>query len=169
MPNDGFAPNLTKLERNYEILSELHREDASRTYLARHIGLNRDVTITVVGAGLDDVALSHLASDARLLATIRHRNIIPIVEGIWLDGRTFAVVRARVRGSRLDQMIEKTGPVPIGQVATTIQSVRDAISWARENGIVHRRVTPSSVTVPARQSTRGSDARAGVARARRDS
>jgi len=146
MPNDGFAPNLTKLERNYEILSELHREDASRTYLARHIGLNRDVTITVVGAGLDDVALSHLASDARLLATIRHRNIIPIVEGIWLDGRTFAVVRARVRGSRLDQMIEKTGPVPIGQVATTIQSVRDAISWARENGIVHRRVTPSSVT-----------------------
>jgi uncharacterized protein YecT (DUF1311 family) len=146
MPNDEFAPNLTKLERNYEILSELHREGASRTYLARHLGLNRDVTITVVGAGIDDVTLSHLASDARLLATMRHRNIIPIVEGIWLDGHTFAVVRARVRGSRLDHMIEKTGPIPIGQVATTIQSVRDAISWARENGIVHRRVTPSSVT-----------------------
>ena len=92
------------------------------------------------------MTLSHLASDARLLATMRHRNIIPIVEGIWLDGHTFAVVRARVRGSRLDQMIEKTGPIPIGQVATTIQSVYEAVSWARENGIVHRRVTPSSVT-----------------------
>ena len=56
------------------------------------------MTITVVGAGDNDAALPHLASDARLLTAMRHPNIIPVIEGIWLDARTFAVVRARVRG-----------------------------------------------------------------------
>jgi hypothetical protein len=62
MPNDEFAPNLTKLGRTYQILTELDREGASRKYLARHLGLNRDVTITVVGGGDNDAALPHLAS-----------------------------------------------------------------------------------------------------------
>jgi uncharacterized protein YecT (DUF1311 family) len=146
MPNDEFAPNLNKLDRNYQILTELHRDGVSRTYLARHLGVNRDVTITVVGAGdTNDAALPHLASDARLLTAMRHPNIVPVIEGIWLDARTFAVVRARIRGSRVDQLIGKNGALPVGQVATTIQTVHDALSWARNNGIVHRRVTPSSV------------------------
>ena len=68
-----------------------------------------------------------------------------MIEGIWLDGQTFAVVRARVRGTRLDQLIGKTGPIPIGRVATTIQTVHDAIAWARDNGVVNRRVALSSV------------------------
>lgn len=146
MPTDEFAPNLTKLDRNYQILTELHRDGVSRTYLARHLGLNRDVTITIVGAGdNNDAALPHLASDARLLTAMRHPNIVPVIEGIWLDARTYAVVRARVRGSRVDQLIGKNGPIPIGRVATTIQTVHDAISWARSNGVVHRRVALSSV------------------------
>ena len=145
MPNDEFAPNLTKLGRNYQILTELDREGVARTYLARHLGLNRDVTIAVFGGGDNDAALPHLASDVRLLTAMRHPNIIPVIEGIWLDGQTFAVVRARVRGSRLDQLIGKTGPIPIGRVATTIQTVHDAIAWARDNGVVNRRVALSSV------------------------
>lgn len=145
MPHDEFAPNLTKLGRSYQILTELDREGGSRKYLARHLGLNRDVTITVFGGGDNDAALPHLASDARLLTAMRHPNIIPVIEGIWLDGQTFAVVRARVRGTRLDQLIAKMGPIPIGRVATTIQTVHDAIAWARDNGVVNRRVALSSV------------------------
>src|SRR5215216_4080565 len=50
MRNDDFTPDLTRLERDYQILTELHRSHHSRTYLARHLGLNRDVTVTVVRA-----------------------------------------------------------------------------------------------------------------------
>ena len=39
--------DLSKLDKNYQILTELHAEAGSRTYLARHLQLNRDVTITV--------------------------------------------------------------------------------------------------------------------------
>ena len=77
MPNDEFAPNLNKLDRNYQILTELHRDGVSRTYLARHLGVNRDVTITVVAAGdTNDAALPHLASDARLLTAMRRASVV---------------------------------------------------------------------------------------------
>src|SRR4029079_12478969 len=137
----------SKLDTNYEILTELNHEAGSPIYLARHLGLNRDVIISVVSSpNPHDAALTHLAADARLLGGIRHPNIIPIVEGVWLDAHAFAIVRARVRGSTLDQWIARNGAVPIGMVATTIQETHDAIVWARSQGIVHRRITPSSIT-----------------------
>jgi len=146
MPNDALTPDLSKLDKNYQILTELHSEDGSRTYLARHLKLNRDVTITVTWLlGDDNNSLTHFAADAHLLSGMRHPNLVPVIEGIWLDERSFALVRARVRGSTLEQVILGSGPVPIERVSTTIQQVEAAIGWARSSGVVHRNVTPRSI------------------------
>ena len=145
MPNDAVNPDLSKLDKNYQILTELHAEGNSRTYLARHLQLNRDVTITVTWLVDDDHnALTHFAADAHLLTAMRHPNVTPVIEGIWLDEQTFAIVRARVRGSTLEQEIA-AGPAPIAHVATTIQQVESAIGWARRSGVVHRNVTARSI------------------------
>jgi uncharacterized protein YecT (DUF1311 family) len=144
MSTDEFAPDLSKLDKDYQILTELHCDSDSHTYLARHLRLNRDVVITVVRAPDGDAgnALTHFAADARLLTAMRHPNVVPVIEGVWLDEKTFAIVRARVRGSTLDQLITAVGPVPIARVATTIQQVQAALAWARNGGVVHRRVAP---------------------------
>ena len=145
MPNDAVNPDLSKLDKNYQILTELHAEGDSRTYLARHLQLNRDVTITVTWLLDDDHnGLTHFAADAHLLTAMRHPNVTPVIEGIWLDERTFAIVRARVRGSTLEQEIA-AGPAPIARVSTTIQQVESAIGWARRSGVVHRNVTARSI------------------------
>jgi len=147
MPNDDVSPDLSRLEKDYKILTELHREDDSRTFLARHLGLDRDVTITVSGApGDDDKALVHFAADARLLASIRHPNLIPVIEGVWLDQHTLAVVRERTDGSTLDQLIS-SGPIPAARVAATIEQVQAALDRARSDGVVHRNVSPRSVVL----------------------
>jgi uncharacterized protein YecT (DUF1311 family) len=145
MPTDAFTPDLSKLDKNYQVLTELGAEAASRTYLARHLRLNRDVTITVTWlVGDDNNALTHFAADAHLLMATRHPNVVPVIEGIWLDERTFAIVRARVRGTTLEQMIA-SGPLPMPRVSTTIQQLESALSWARGCGVVHRSVTPRSI------------------------
>jgi hypothetical protein len=49
MPDESeFAPDLSKLDNRYQILSELRRARNGRIFLARHTELNRDVTIDVV-------------------------------------------------------------------------------------------------------------------------
>ena len=144
----ALPPDLGKLEGDYQVLTELHETADSSTYLARHLGLNRDVTITVVRPaepGARENVLAQFAADARLLASMRHSNVIPVIEGRWLDSGAFAIVRARVRGSTLDQLLDAIGPMPAPRVAATLRAVHDGLGWARANGIAHRHVTTSAI------------------------
>jgi serine/threonine protein kinase len=145
MANADYKPDLSSLENDYQILSELHRSDKSRTFLARHIGLNRDVTITVVHSRdeADRQMLTQLAADTRILASARHPNIIPVLEGRQLWADTFAVVRARVRGSTLHQLVAEIGPLPLPRAA--LENINAALEWARKGGILLRQVSPDEV------------------------
>ena len=68
MANDEQTPDLSSLENDYQILTELHHSAGSVTYLARHLGLNRDVTITVVHAAdaADHQMLTQLDEDTKI-------------------------------------------------------------------------------------------------------
>lgn len=147
MSTEDFVPDLSGLAGGYEILSPpLRTISNSWTYLARSLELNRDVTITLIRpTDGDEHTLNHFATDARSLSGLRHRSVVPVVEGRWLADGTFAVVRARVRGSTLEETIDSAGALPASQVATTLDQVRAAIDWARDNGIVHRHVSPESI------------------------
>jgi serine/threonine-protein kinase len=151
MDTDAFTPDLSKLEQDYQILTELHRSPDSRTYLARHLELNRDVTITVVRsdsrAAVDGgvPSLSRFAGDVERLKTARHPNVIPVIEGRWLGDGTYAVVRARARGATLDQLVSATGAMQTARVASTLEQVQSALDWARSNAIANRSVDPASM------------------------
>jgi uncharacterized protein YecT (DUF1311 family) len=142
---DPTPPDFSKLEQDYQILTELHRDGETPTYLARHNALNRDVTITIVRADGDRSYLDAFASDARVLATKRNPAIVPVIEGRWLDDHTFAIVRARVRGSTLDQLLSAIGTMPEPRVQSTLRQIAPALAWARANGVKHRRLSGDSV------------------------
>jgi uncharacterized protein YecT (DUF1311 family) len=144
MPHDDSYPDLTKLDGDYQILTELHGEGDSRTYLARHLQLNRDVTISIFSVLDEDhaKALAQFASDVQRLTEARFQHVVPIIEGLWLDDRTFATVRARVRGATLDQTLSASGPMPMARVATTVREIAEAVTWSREIGIAQREVAP---------------------------
>src|SRR5438552_3410730 len=139
--------DLSALDDTYENLAELERSNESITYLGRHRELGRDVLITVVhvAEGGENNTLTHFASDARLLSSMRHPHVAAVVDSRWLGDDTLAVVRARVRGSTLDQAVTAVGAFPPARVASVLSDVSSAIEWARGNGVIHRRVTPDSV------------------------
>ena len=139
--------DLSKLEDTYEILSRLHEDGASSTYVARHRELGRDVTITVVHVpnGGENNTLTHFASDARLLSTTRNEHIIPVLEGRWLGEDTFAVVRVLARATSLKETIATEGPLPLPRISETLAQVHEALEWARDTGVVHRNVTAETI------------------------
>ena len=146
MSSDQFNPDLNGLSNDYEILSDLRGSLTARAYLARHRKLNRDVTVTVVRAPASDRnALTHFASDARMLSVMRHRNVVPVIEGRWIPESGYAVVRARVRGTTLCDVIRGAGALPVARVADTLEQVQSALEWARGNGIMNRGVASSAV------------------------
>ena len=149
MANESeFAPDLSKLDNRYQILGELRRAENGRIFLARHTGLNRDVTIDVVRVPSgDDEALRFLASDAELLSSRRHAHVIPVIEGRWLGDDAFAIVRPRVRGSTLTQLISALGTVPTQRMSSILEQVHNALEWARTNAIVNRSVAPDDIVL----------------------
>jgi hypothetical protein len=144
---DEFSPDLGGLEPDYQIQTELRHSRRSRTFLARHLGLNRDVTIQVLGTpgNSNDNSLTLFASDARTLSVIRHPNVVPVLEARWLAGGAFAVVRPRVRGMVIDEIVATEGPLAASRVAAALGQVTSAVAWARDNGIVHRGLSGDSV------------------------
>lgn len=147
--SDDFSPDLNGLEPDYKVLTELRRLERSRSYLARHVGLNRDVVLTVLAAvrNDDDNSLAHFASDARSLATMRHPNVVPVVEARWLADGSLAIVRARVRGTTLDETTKFGEPPTLSAIGEILSQVDSAIEWARGNGIVHRHLPGDGVLI----------------------
>jgi uncharacterized protein YecT (DUF1311 family) len=147
MQNADFTPDLTGLDKDYQILTELQQSAESRTFLARHLQLNRDVTITVMCAVTadDKRVLARYEADVERLKTLRHPNVIPVIEGRRLGEDQFAVVRARVRGSSLDQLVSAVGPIPQQRVAGILEQVNAALEWARTNGLADRHVAQDSM------------------------
>jgi uncharacterized protein YecT (DUF1311 family) len=138
MTPDPLRETLSKLDKRYQILTELHHCGESRTYLARDLELNRDVTVTVAQANGDKAFLNAYAADADILKTKRHPSLIPVLEGMWIDENTFVVVRARVRGSTLDQTVSAVGPMPAARIAAALDELTAALIWARDAGVTNR-------------------------------
>jgi uncharacterized protein YecT (DUF1311 family) len=137
--------DLIKLGEKYQILTELHHCSDSRTYLARDLERSRDVTITVARAAGDRAFLQAYAAGAEILRSRRPPNIIPVREGMWLGDDTFALVRARIRGSTLEQTVSAVGTMPADRIAAALDELTTALIWARDVGITSRCVEPETL------------------------
>src|SRR5262245_24498531 len=149
MSSDGLSPDVSSsITNDYEIISDLRESSSTRSYLARHRKLNRDVTVTVVSVPASNKnALEHFASDARMLSVMRHRNVVPVIEGRWIPRGGFAVVRARVRGTTLEEAIREDGMLPAMRVGDILDQVKSVLEWARDNGIMNRGISASSIVL----------------------
>src|SRR5262245_11197848 len=91
---------LQELESEYELLAELGRGGSSVVYLAREIELDREVAIKVVRSNqVDDAeAVARLAREAKLVATLRHPNIVPLLTTRHISDGSLALIMQHIPG-----------------------------------------------------------------------
>src|SRR3954470_13060588 len=83
--------SLDSLDETYHIVAELRTQGDSRVFIGTRRGDELGVLIRVSRPPKDDAknALTHYAADANLLKTLQHRSLLPVLEGRWLDPKTF--------------------------------------------------------------------------------
>ena len=106
-------PVFTALADEFDIVGELGGAPGTRFFIATRKGAGdgkrRDdsgrVIIEIVRSpeGDESHALDHVASDTKLLSTLRHRRLVPILEGRWVGDDAFAVVREQVDDPSVDR------------------------------------------------------------------
>jgi Tol biopolymer transport system component len=131
----------------YEIVGLLGSGGMGEVYRARDARLARDVAIKVLSGRLadDQVLLTRIEREARLLASLNHPNIATI-HGVEDWRGTPAIVMEMIEGQTLAVRLLE-GPLPVPEVVRIARQMADALTAAHDRGIVHRDFKPANVHV----------------------
>jgi serine/threonine-protein kinase len=135
----------------FEILDRLGEGGMGVVYRARDTALERVVAIKMphVGVLTGDMARSRFEREARVLAQLRHPNIVPVHAAGLADGRPYFVMDYVPQGSLAGQTPRLTGRVEA--VTHIIEKVARAVQHAHEQGILHRDLKPSNILLDERR------------------
>jgi serine/threonine-protein kinase len=83
--------------------------------------------------------------EARLSATISHRNVVRVFDLVDESDGTLGLVMELLRGSTLEDCMRDRGPMPSRQAVAVAVPVLSAMHHVHQKGIVHRDMKPGNV------------------------
>jgi serine/threonine-protein kinase len=89
--------------------------------------------------------LQQLRSEARLLATVRHRNVVQVYSWRETAGGECYLVLQYVPGGSLADRVQQEGPLPWALAALYVADVAEGLLELHARGIVHRDVKPANI------------------------
>jgi len=132
----------------YEISNELGRGGMATVFLARDLSLDRKVAIKVMAPHLleGEGMAERFKLEARTAAQLSHPHIIPIY-AVKETAETLFFVMKFIEGRGLDEIIKKTGQLPIPMVKDILIKVGGALAYAHRRDVVHRDIKPANVMI----------------------
>jgi TolB-like protein len=149
--NDLGSPNHLQaaLGGHYTIERELGGGGMSRTFVARDDTLGRRVVIKVLPPDLAaTVSHERFRREIMVSASLQHPNIVGVLTAGEVDTLPYFTMPF-VDGESLRMRMQRSGPMPVGQVVSILRDVARALAYAHESGVVHRDVKPDNVLLAA--------------------
>jgi len=142
MPKKDSTTHIGK----YEILEKIGEGGFGLVYRGHDPLLNRQVAIKVLKG---DVAtapdfVERFRREARLAASLRHPNIVNVIEVGEHEGR-FYLVMDLLPGGTLSSLLETGKPLPISRTIELLKPIAEALDYAHRKGMIHRDVKPSNI------------------------
>jgi hypothetical protein len=132
----------------YEIQELLGAGGMSSVYRAHDKLLERSVALKVLHEHFsrDPEYVERFRREARAIAKVSHPNIVTVIDRGEFEESQF-IVFEHVPGETLKDVVEREGPLPVGEALAFAHQVARALAYAHERGIVHRDVKPHNVLV----------------------
>jgi serine/threonine protein kinase len=142
-----FSPMVGETLGHYHVLRKLDRGGQGEVYLARDSGLNREVALKVLPAGLlaDAAARKRFQKEAHTLSRLNHPNIATVFEFGGHNNVDFLALEF-VEGVKLSEKIA-AGAVPEQEVLALGTQIAEALEEAHEHGVIHKDLKPANIMV----------------------
>jgi len=130
----------------YELEELVGSGGMSSVYRAHDRLLERSVALKILHEQFtrDEDYVERFRREARSVAQLAHPNIVTVIDRGEQDGRQF-IVFEYVNGENLKELVDREGPLPVREaIALTLQVAR-GLSFAHDQGLVHRDVKPQNV------------------------
>jgi eukaryotic-like serine/threonine-protein kinase len=86
--------------------------------------------------------------EARLLERLRHPRVVRVIDH-FADGEGDYLVMDLVRGPSLEEVLERSGPLPVAEAVEHIRQACEALAYVHEQQVVHRDVKPANLILSA--------------------
>ena len=134
------------LSDRYELEELVGTGGMSSVYRAHDRLLDRKVALKVLHEqyASDAEYVERFRREARAVATLSHPNIVTVIDRGEHEGRQF-IVFEYISGENLKQLIGRRGPAPVTTALELGIQIARALSFAHQQGLVHRDVKPQNV------------------------
>ena len=130
----------------YRVVRRLGTGGTATVYLAEDQKLGREVAVKRLhGAEVTETTAERLRREARIMASLRHPNLVTVLDMLTEDDDLFLVMEY-VAGGTLRDVIPDA-PLDPTRVFELLRPVAAALDHAHDHGIVHRDVKPANVLV----------------------
>ncbi|MEO6029544.1 MAG: protein kinase [Candidatus Binatia bacterium] len=140
------------LPRKYEVLGEIGRGGMGHVYRVRHSTLRRVLALKLLSSEFaeDEEMVARFQREARIMATLRHPNIVPVLDVDETAGHHFFVMEY-VEGRSLGQLLRERGPLPYADALAFTYQIGSALSCAHAHDppVIHRDIKPANVLIDA--------------------
>ena len=142
------APITTVLGGNYAVERELGRGGMGVVYEALDLSLRRKVAVKKLREDLHErvAELESLLAEARMVASLKHANIVEIHSIFKENGRIFLVFEY-VSGRSLAEVLDQHGLLSLKQAKSVLRQIGSALDYAHGNRVIHRDLKPANIMV----------------------
>lgn len=131
----------------YVVLDLLGRGGMGAVYLAKHTDLHRKVAVKLLVPVRDTdqkLAYERFIREARSAAALDHPNIVRLFDVSRYNDVPFLVMEY-VDGETLQQILDRSGPLPPSHAADAIAQAAAGLQHAHERNFVHRDIKPGNL------------------------
>ena len=132
--------------KGYRLIRQLGRGGMGTVYEAEDSRHGRKVALKIIAPGYVDSqgAIERFRQEGRLASTLSHPRCVFVLEADEdSDGRPFIAMEL-MTGDTLQDLVEKDGPLAVGDAVVKILDVVEGLREAHRLGLIHRDVKPSN-------------------------
>jgi serine/threonine protein kinase len=131
----------------YRILEQIGHGGMATIYKAYQPAMDRLVAIKVLhpNTSHDPHVVERFEHEARVIAGLEHRNIVPVYD-FGREGEQLYLVLRYVRAGTVSDLL-KRGPLPLADAASLLTDVASALDYAHNLNIIHRDIKPNNILV----------------------
>jgi eukaryotic-like serine/threonine-protein kinase len=128
----------------------LARGGMAEVYLGTHLNLERPVAVKLLHSHIeeDPALLERFDREAKVVAALRHPNIVQIFDFDTIDGHPYIVMeylRGPTLASYLRGLHARNELIPSHQVARLLKGLTAALDYAHSQGVIHRDIKPGNI------------------------
>jgi serine/threonine protein kinase len=139
----------------YQLREQLGHGGMASVYRAYHPQLDRFVAVkTLRGELVDDSEfLARFQREAKIVAALRHANIVQVFDADMQDGIYYMVMElleGDTLKARLSDYRARGETMPLGEVVRVMLDVLDGLAYAHSEGMIHRDIKPANIMLTRR-------------------